>query len=57
MLDAYDENHLRVYIASAQGEDLSAAIAITYGEEMFYLYGASSNEKEILCQIMQCNLK
>lgn len=48
MLDAYDENHLRVYIASAQGEDLSAAIAITYGEEMFYLYGASSNEKRNL---------
>ena len=27
---------------------MSAAIAITYGEEMFYLYGASSNEKRNL---------
>ncbi len=48
MLDAYDENHLRVYVTSADGVDLSAAIAITYGEEMFYLYGASSNEKRNL---------
>ena len=48
MLDAYDENHLRIYVTSHDGVDLSAAIAICYGPEMFYLYGASSNEKRNL---------
>ena len=48
MLDAYDEEHLRIYVTSHDGVDLSAAIAITYGPEMFYLYGASSNEKRNL---------
>ncbi len=48
MLAAYDEDHLRIYVTSHDGVDLSAAIAITYGNEMFYLYGASSNEKRNL---------
>lgn len=48
MLDAYDSEHLRIYVTSHDGVDLSAAIAITYGPEMFYLYGASSNEKRNL---------
>lgn len=48
MLNAYDEQHLRIYIASHEGQNLSAAIAIKYGPEMFYLYGASSNEKRNL---------
>lgn len=48
MLDAYDEEHLRIYIAKHEDDKLSAAIAVTYGTEMFYLYGASSNEKRNL---------
>lgn len=48
MLEAYDENHLRIYIAKHEDDKLSAAIAINYGPEMFYLYGASSNVKRNL---------
>lgn len=48
MLDAFDEEHLRIYITKHEEDKLSAAIAITYGTEMFYLYGASSNEKRNL---------
>ena len=48
MLEAYDENHLRIYIAKHEEDKLSAAIAINYGGELFYLYGASSNEKRNL---------
>lgn len=48
MLEAFDESHLRIYVTSHDGVDLSAAIAICYGPEMFYLYGASSNEKRNL---------
>ncbi|MDD3304150.1 MAG: peptidoglycan bridge formation glycyltransferase FemA/FemB family protein [Clostridia bacterium] len=48
MLEAYDENHLRIYIAKHEDDYLSAAIAINYGKELFYLYGASSNEKRNL---------
>ncbi len=48
MLNAFDEEHLRIYIAKHENDKLSAAIAVTYGTEMFYLYGASSNEKRNL---------
>ena len=48
MLEAFDEEHLRIYIAKHGDDKLSAAIAITYGTEMFYLYGASSNVKRNL---------
>ena len=48
MLEAFDENQLRIYIAEFEGEALSAAIAINYGKKVFYLYGASSNEKRNL---------
>lgn len=48
MLDAYDEEHLRIYIAEHEGEALSAAIATNFGGELFYVYGASSNEKRNL---------
>src|SRR5574344_434995 len=48
MINAYDEDHLRIYIAKHENDNLSAAIAINYGPEMFYLYGASSNEKRNL---------
>ena len=48
MLEAFGENELRIYIAEHEGEALSAAIAINYGKKMWYIYGASSNEKRNL---------
>ncbi len=48
MLAAYPEDMLRIYIAEHEGEALSAAIAICYGGKMWYIYGASSNEKRNL---------
>ena len=48
MLEAFDENHLRIYIAEHEGQALSGAIAINYGSKLFYIYGASSNEKRNL---------
>ena len=48
MLDSYDEKNLRIYIAKHEDTYLSAAIAFNYGGELFYLYGASSNEKRNL---------
>ncbi|MDF2865511.1 MAG: aminoacyltransferase [Clostridia bacterium] len=48
MLDAYNEDELRIYIADHEGESLSSAIALNYGGKMFYIYGASSNEKRNL---------
>ncbi|MEG1705020.1 MAG: peptidoglycan bridge formation glycyltransferase FemA/FemB family protein [Clostridia bacterium] len=48
MLDTYDENQLRIYIAEHEEIPLSSAIALNYGGKMFYIYGASSNEKRNL---------
>ncbi len=48
LLEAYGEQHLRVYVAEHEGEALSAAIALNYGGKLFYIYGASSNEKRNL---------
>lgn len=48
MLEAYPEDELRIYIAKHEDDKLSAAIAINYGGELFYLYGASSNVKRNL---------
>ena len=48
MLDAFDEQHLRIYIAEHEGQALSGAIALNYGGKMFYIYGASSNDKRNL---------
>ena len=42
------KDYARIYIASFEGEDLSAAICINYGGKAFYIYGASSNEKRNL---------
>ena len=44
MLEAYDETKLRIYIAEHEGQGLAAAIATTFGGELFYVDGASSNE-------------
>lgn len=48
MLDAYDESKLRIYIAEHEGDVLAGAIATNIGGELFYVYGASSNEKRNL---------
>lgn len=48
MLKAFNEKEMRIYIAEHDKMPLSAAIAINYGGKMFYLYGASSNEKRNL---------
>jgi len=48
ILEAYDENCLRIYIAEHEGQALSGAIALNYGGKLFYIYGASSNEKRNL---------
>lgn len=48
MLEAYGEDYLRIYIAEHEGEALSGAIALNYGGKLFYIYGASSNEKRNL---------
>ena len=48
MLNAFNENEFRVYIAEHEGIPLAAALALNYGGKMFYIYGASSNEKRNL---------
>lgn len=45
MLNSYSEENLRIYIAEYEGQALAGAIAINFGNEIFYVYGASSNEK------------
>jgi len=42
----YDEmgDYLRLYLIYYQGQLLSGAVAILYGDKVWYLYGASSNE-------------
>lgn len=47
MLDVFKDN-ARIYIAEHEGEPLAAAIAIYYGEKMWYIYGASSDHKRNL---------
>lgn len=48
----------RIYIAEYEGQPLSAAIAIMYGRQVMYIYGASSNEKRNLMPnyLMQYNM-
>lgn len=48
MLKLYDENSLRIYITKHENDYLSAAICISFGKEVYYMYGASSNEKRNL---------
>ena len=48
MLNSFDKNQFRIYIAEHEGTPLSAALALNYGGKMFYIYGASSNEKRNL---------
>ncbi len=48
MLEIYDEKVMRIYLAEHEGDILSAALALNYGGKMWYMYGASSNEKRNL---------
>lgn len=47
MMNVFKDN-ARIYIAEHEGEPLAAAIAIYYGEKMWYIYGASSDHKRNL---------
>lgn len=46
LLNSYDENTLRIYLAEYEGEALSAAITLNFAGVTTYLYGASSNQKK-----------
>lgn len=46
LLEAFPNS--RVYLTSHEGEVLSSALAIPYNRKLFYMYGASSNEKRNL---------
>ncbi|MFD0590539.1 lipid II:glycine glycyltransferase FemX [Paenibacillus sp. GCM10027627] len=43
MLEAY-RDYTRVYLAEYEGETIAAAVAISYGDKTWYIYGASANE-------------
>lgn len=45
LLDSFNEDDIRIYLAKHANEALSGAILIKYGQKAFYIYGASSNEK------------
>ncbi len=42
------EGRIRIYLTSHEGDYLSGAVAIMYGDKLWYIYGASSNEKRNL---------
>jgi len=44
MYDCLGKEHLRVIMADYEGQPISGAIAILYGNKVWYLYGASSNK-------------
>lgn len=48
LVKSFDKKHIRIYIAEYNNEPLASAITIKYGKEVFYLYGASSNNKRNL---------
>ena len=45
MYDALSPDNLRLYLMEYEGQLLSGAIAILYGDKVWYLYGASSNRE------------
>ncbi|RIX50963.1 peptidoglycan bridge formation glycyltransferase FemA/FemB family protein [Paenibacillus nanensis] len=47
MLEAY-RDYTRIYIAEHEGDTIAAAVAISYGDKTWYIYGASGNEKRNL---------
>ena len=58
IIDSYPKENVRIYLAEHEGVALSGAIAINYGKEVEYYYGASSNEKRNLMPnyLMQQNM-
>lgn len=48
ILQNFDKNHIRIYTAWYEDKPLASAITIKYSNEVFYLYGASSNENRNL---------
>ncbi|MBQ2676411.1 MAG: peptidoglycan bridge formation glycyltransferase FemA/FemB family protein [Clostridia bacterium] len=44
MYDCMAEENLRLYVAELNGKTIAATIAIYYGDKVWYLYGASSNQ-------------
>lgn len=44
MYDVMADEHLRLYMAELNGQPIAGTIAIYYGDKVWYLYGASSNE-------------
>ncbi len=45
MYDALAPDNLRLYLVEYEGKAISGAIAILYGDKVWYLYGASSNRE------------
>ena len=45
MLNTLPEENMRIYIAEHEGDYLSGAVCINYGNKVWYMYGASSNQK------------
>ncbi len=45
MYDALAPDNLRLYLIEYEGQLLSGAVAILYGDKVWYLYGASSNRE------------
>ncbi len=48
MINSFNDGEVRIYIAYHESEPLAAAITTNYNSKMFYVYGASSNEKRNL---------
>lgn len=48
LLEAFDDNEIKIYIAKHDEDYLAASIAINYGKEVTYLYGSSSEVKRNL---------
>lgn len=44
MYDTIPEENMRLYVAEYQGNIIAGTIAIYYGDKVWYLYGASSNQ-------------
>ena len=44
MYDVMADENLRLYVAELDGKMIAGTIAIYYGDKVWYLYGASSNE-------------
>ncbi len=44
MYDIMADEYLRLYVAEHEGKMIAGTIAIYYGDKVWYLYGASSNE-------------